>query len=619
MSISLMRLRKNKSAISNVIVAMLSLVLVTIVVSNVILWSYQMNQLDLQTQHEAAKITDVARISTSSWFPAGNEYTVDVGTKVYGTYRDTQSVDGQYESFTEGENWWNASYAYRRNVSVQNNGSSPLVANYSVDAVLDSASLISSNKIMPNGNDIRVVFWSGSNWIELDRDVQYLNTTSTQVWFKTQATIPTHGLDDNYYLYYANPNAGNPPVNRSNVYLWFDDFNRANNLDITTEAAYSLKTGGGVWSIENDTLKNVGNSGDPNKLIITALGNVGTGVDMTTKIKVVSFAGGDTSRMGLSCSMDTSPSAGSGYCGLLHNDESSVDLLNDLRSWGSHATYSWSLSTWYYLRFSVADPSSNLGEVKVWPVGVAEPSSWTLEGNFGGGAARGYGEIGFAGSRTTDITYFDDIVIRTLASSEPSTSVGGEESQGNLRLEFHGQFTVDLSTYPLNQIKTVEVQMLYRVSDAGDKWYMQAYNWTASAYSYAGFNSTAGQSPTMGWDYYAVNFTDQWNSYVNSNGTVNIKIFDDGVDANKTTIDVDFLATRVVIDGTQFAFENTGSVTVHLVALWVDNSTQHQRYQVNLFINPGETITYFTVNVNLPEEPYTVKTVTERGNLAVYS
>jgi hypothetical protein len=242
-----------------------------------------------------------------------------------------------------------------------------------------------------------------------------------------------------------------------------------------------------------------------------------------------------------------------------------------------------------------------------------------LEGNFGGGASRGYGEIGFAGSRTTDITYFDDIVIRTLASSEPSISVGGEESQSNLRLEFDGQFTVDLSTYPLNQIKTVEVQMLYRASDAGDIWYMQAYNWTASAYSYAGFNSTAGQLPTVGWDYYAVNFTDQWNSYVNSNGSVNVKVFDDGVDANKTTIDVDFLATRVVIDGTQFAFENTGSVTAHIVALWVDNSTQHQRYQVSLFIDPGETITYFTVNINLPEEPYTVKIVTERGNLAVYS
>ena len=87
-------------------------------------------------------------------------------------------------------------------------------------------------------------------------------------------------MDNNYYLYYSNPSAANPPANNRNVYLWSDDFNRADNPDITTEASYSVKTGGGTWSIENGTLKNVGNSGDPNKLIITALGNVGTGVDM---------------------------------------------------------------------------------------------------------------------------------------------------------------------------------------------------------------------------------------------------------------------------------------------------------------------------------------------------
>jgi uncharacterized protein YpmB len=72
-------------------------------------------------------------------------------------------------------------------------------------------------------------------------------------------------------------------------------------------------------------------------------------------------------------------------------------------------------------------------------------------------------------------------------------------------------------------------------------------------------------------------------------------------------------------NGTQFAFKNTGSVTSHIVALWIDNSTQHQRYQVSLFINSGDTISYLASNINLPEEPYTVKIVTERGNLAVYS
>jgi hypothetical protein len=68
-----------------------------------------------------------------------------------------------------------------------------------------------------------------------------------------------------------------------------------------------------------------------------------------------------------------------------------------------------------------------------------------------------------------------------------------------------------------------------------------------------------------------------------------------------------------------FTFENDGSFTSHLVALWVDNSTTHQRYDVSIFVNAGDTVTYFSADVSLPEKPYTVKIVTERGNVAVYS
>jgi hypothetical protein len=68
-----------------------------------------------------------------------------------------------------------------------------------------------------------------------------------------------------------------------------------------------------------------------------------------------------------------------------------------------------------------------------------------------------------------------------------------------------------------------------------------------------------------------------------------------------------------------FTFENEGSFTSHLVALWVDNSTAHQRYDVSIFVNAGDTVTYSSADVSLPEKPYTVKIVTERGNVAIYS
>jgi len=613
------RLKREKRGISTVIVVMLSLVLVVIIVGNVVLWSYQMNQFDWERLREDVTITDVSRVNGSSWFVAQSEYALNIGSRINGTYTDTQAIDDQSESFTEGLNWWNTNYDYRRQITIENNAASTLDAGYSICVTMDTASLILAGKILASGDDLRVVYLSDSIWTELDREVIDMNRTSTQIWFKTQASIEASSADSNYYVYYGNPSSGSPPANKSNVYLWFDDFNRADNPDITTETPYSVKTGGGVWSIENNNLKNVGASGDPNKLIITALGDVNTAVDMLVKINVTSFAGGDLSRMGLSCCMDTSPSRGSGYCGLFHDDSNTLDLLNDLRSWGTQGTYSWSLDTWYYMRFRVVDPASRVGQVKVWQVGTNEPSTWTVDGSFGSGTARSYGEVGFAGSRTTDITYFDDILIRFIADSEPSTSLGSEESQGNNRLDINGTFVIDLSIYPLTSITNVEIQMRYRPSDTGEKWYLKAYNWTSSTYSDSGFNSTAGHTPTIGWNYYAVNLTNCWESYVNSNGTVYVKIVDEGADVDQTTLDIDFFAIRVVIDGTMFTFENKGSSTSHLVSLWVINSTHHQRYDIDVFINSGDVTSSLRSDISLPGKPFMIKVVTERGNVAVFS
>jgi hypothetical protein len=322
--------------------------------------------------------------------------------------------------------WWNTNYMYRRLITITNNAASSLTSGYSVSITLNTASLVSANKMLSNGNDLRIAHWNGSSWAEIDRDIisGTMNTGSTQVWFKTQATIgPSPSATNDYYLYYGNPSAGSPPANKTNVYLWFDDFNRPDEADITTEAAY-MKTHAGTWSIQNGTLKNVGANDDPNKLIVKALGNVPADVEMVTKIDVAQFSGGDLGRMGLSSDMDSS---GGGYCGLFYNDQNTVRLLNDLVHWGTQATYSWTTNTWYYMKFRVINPASNDGQVKVWPVGSNEPTSWTLDGNFGDTSNRGYGMVGVAGSRQGDTTYFDDFEIRYIVDSEPSASLGQEE------------------------------------------------------------------------------------------------------------------------------------------------------------------------------------------------
>jgi hypothetical protein len=217
-----------------------------------------------------------------------------------------------------------------------------------------------------------------------------------------------------------------------------------------------------------------------------------------------------------------------------------------------------------------------------------------------------------AGSRLSG-TYADTQSI----DGSYETFAGNNACSGNL--QFHGTFAADISAYPLSHVQTVEILLTYRPSDTTEKWYMEAYNWTSSAFSDSGFNSTVGQSPTTGWNNYAVNLTDQWNSYIYNNGTISLKIHDEGADANQTTIDVDFIGIRLPVDAVSFTFTNEGSYTAQVVALWIDNSTIHQRFDASVYVNAGDTATYSRADVDLPEKPYTIKIITERGNAATYS
>ena len=95
------RLKHDKRAVSNAIVVMLSLVLVVIIVANVVLWSYQMNQLDWEKMQEKIVLTNAEHVTRSPWFTSQSEYTVNVGIRLSGTYTDTWAADSGYETFRE--------------------------------------------------------------------------------------------------------------------------------------------------------------------------------------------------------------------------------------------------------------------------------------------------------------------------------------------------------------------------------------------------------------------------------------------------------------------------------------------------------------------------------------
>jgi hypothetical protein len=453
-TITRLRLKQDRRGVSNIIVVVLSLVIIVAIVANIVLWSYEMNQLDWEKMKEDTSITNVERISRSSWFVAQSEYTVNTGSLVNGTYQDTQTVNNVYETFQEG-------LAGSQLETLRPN------------AVGQYAEL---GTVYPGGT----AHWDACDEDPPDDDASYVQT-STSSWRSEAYSIQDSSASGN--------------INWIHVYV------RARK---TSTADISIRT-----------------------LIRTN-----------------------------------------------STDYESSDI---------------SLTTSYQNSYTQYNTNPFTGQ----------PWTWSEIDSLQAGASAK--SLGSTHVRMTAVW----VVVNHTST--------------NYTLDMNGAFALDVSTYPLDYIQTVEIQLKYRANATDENWYLKAYNWTAAAYSNSGFNNTSGHTPTTGWDIHAVNLTDKWRSYVSDSGTIYVKLQDNQADANQTTIDIDFLGVRVKIDGTRFTFENKGALTSHLVSLWIINSTNHQHFDINVFVNSAETTTYLRADISLPESQYTVKVVTERGNTAVYS
>jgi len=78
-----------------------------------------------------------------------------------------------------------------------------------------------------------------------------------------------------------------------------------------------------------------------------------------------------------------------------------------------------------------------------------------------------------------------------------------------------------------------------------------------------------------------------------------------------------------VVDGKlNLTVRNEGSVTAHVVSLWITErpATLHKSFPISCTVRPGETVTNVGQELEVqlsPERTYEVKLVTERGNIAV--
>ncbi|MEO0574267.1 MAG: hypothetical protein AAF004_02305 [Pseudomonadota bacterium] len=123
--------------------------------------------------------------------------------------------------------WWDTDFVYRQNVAVQTGVNTPDrgYAGYTLRSIgLDTQALISTSQMRSDCNDLRVLFFDGAAWQELDRHVLGCNTTQTDIRFASPIALAGAATEDDFYVYYGNPSAGAPAaLTTSNVYLWFDD------------------------------------------------------------------------------------------------------------------------------------------------------------------------------------------------------------------------------------------------------------------------------------------------------------------------------------------------------------------------------------------------------------
>ncbi len=327
--------------------------------------------------------------------------------------------------------WWDCDYGYRKQITVTA-GSSAVPANYSTTLTFDHATLVTAGKSQTDGDDVRVVYWNGTSWVELDRFLDpdsTWNNSATKVWFKVQAAISSSSSDGNYYLYYGHPSAVNPPAIPNNIFFFYDGYESGNfsawsetsteaNDTLTAvtttvfkgtyaaEAAVDTTSGGSYARVEN-------NFTGQNALHLTTWIYLPDGVPAGEYVSVLQTYTGDWTSKVASVS--------------LWDDEVPYITNTNPASWEYYfATTPLNIGQWNRLEMKI-DVSA--GRAELWLNGVKEVD---VSGkDFGSGDIDHTLENIFwkSGSQSNETLYFDESFDRVWVDPEPTTGLGTEEVQ----------------------------------------------------------------------------------------------------------------------------------------------------------------------------------------------
>ncbi len=246
-------------------------------------------------------------------------------------------------------------------------------------------------------------------------------SASTAYYYRVLATNTAGSSDPSNVAVATTPAVVTPPVDPDALFR--DDFGGS-----ALGAAW--RTVGGNWVQRDGVLSQSAlQPGDPQKAMV-ADRVYPHNVEVSARVRVDSWAGGDWARAGVSLSQNA---GGAGY-NLLFRD-GGVQFLNDYAAWSPLFPFDWNVGTWYHFKLRSAD-SVLYG--KVWQDGTSEPSDWMFSQS--GWDNRWDGFAGLNGGSGGSTASFDDIVVtsvegqgavRSSATDPAATSASaGQVGQG---------------------------------------------------------------------------------------------------------------------------------------------------------------------------------------------
>ncbi len=318
--------------------------------------------------------------------------------------------------------WWDSSYAFRQPITVST-GTAAVTSGYSVSVTFDHTALVTAAKSQADGDDVRIVYWNGSSWVELDRALDEdsaWNGTATEVWFKLQAGIAASSSDTSYYLHYGNGAAVNPPANKNNVYVTYDDFEGGTVGQPPT--GWTVRTG--TWNLVDDAGNKVAEVGTPSgtsgRAFMDKDGVSEQDVLVRARVKFVDDVSTALPTI-MSRSSNTTASTVTGYKFDVYRGNG-VDIgkyVNGTHTFLLQVAEAVSANTWY-----TQEGGTYGSTLRLWRDGV-EKGSTTDTAITGAGAVR---LLSYHAGTGTRYARFDDFLARLYVEPEPTTSLGAEET-----------------------------------------------------------------------------------------------------------------------------------------------------------------------------------------------